>query len=95
MLPKSIMSILAAGLILAAGCSTVPSRSAMYRAAGEAFGQRAEAYTVMIDPYWLTGAEQGFPVEVVALDEASTFNARWDDRHVIRQRSDGRWEIVW
>jgi len=82
-------------IILLAGCNIVPSRSSMYRAAGEEFGHKPEHCSVMIAPYWLTGAEEGWPVEVVNLDNSSTYDANWESHHIIHQREDGRWEIIW
>ncbi len=88
----SALALLVPGIL--SGCNLVPSRSSMYRAAREAEGARREQYTVMIAPYWLTGAKEGIPVEVVDLDRAETFGADWDSWRLIRQRSDGRWEII-
>jgi len=92
---KALLSAIALiALGISSGCNLTPSRSSMYRAAREAEGARREQYTVMIAPYWLTGAKEGLPVEVVDLDRAQTFGADWDSRRLIRQRSDGRWEII-
>ncbi|HOO78003.1 MAG TPA: hypothetical protein PLZ73_08955 [bacterium] len=84
-----------AALLAAAGCNTVPSRSEMYRAAGAALGERAEQHSVMFCPYYLTGAEQGWPVEVITLADYKTYDPHYDSHRIIRMREDGLWEIVW